>query len=457
MLQNPHFYNRTIRKIVIAFGTMFNDIEIIRYMKDGTPKERFKVPLSFGPKEKYLTRILSDPSLTKSVATTIPRISFNLDAVSYDSSRKQQSTLKNFSISNNVFKSQYVPVPYDFTFTMSIFVRNIEDGTQIIEQILPFFTPDFTVTVDFISSMERKYDMPVILNSVSTSTEYEGDMSSTRVVVWDLEFTAKAYIWPAVRSDGNNGKYIRFANGNIYDTSNNKLVNVLVTPKPLNAEPTDDYDFNTDITEYFEGKYGDVNMAPLPGAGSGLYDTPNPSSLGLLGTPVDPGGVMELDGYSLSPGLYRKKYDGYFADNVNWFDGRVPMHGMADNIISFNMSQFDDQFSMQWLGYFKPAVSGNYNFWLVSDDASYMWIGQNALSGYTAANATVNNAGLHPSGWATNTNSLILEADKFYPIRIQMGDNIADETLQLFYGLAGEFGSRNFNTKIYYNNISLGF
>ena len=100
MLQNPHFYNRTIRKIVIAFGTMFNDIEIIRYMKDGTPKERFKVPLSFGPKEKYLTRILSDPSLTKSVATTIPRISFNLDAVSYDSSRKQQSTLKNFSISN---------------------------------------------------------------------------------------------------------------------------------------------------------------------------------------------------------------------------------------------------------------------------------------------------------------------------------------------------------------------
>lgn len=457
MLQNPHFYNRTIRKIVIAFGTMFNDIEIIRYMKDGTPKERFKVPLSFGPKEKYLTRILSDPNLTKSVATTLPRISFNLDAMTYDSSRKQISTLKNFSNSEGVFKGQYVPVPYDFTFTMSIFVRNIEDGTQVIEQILPFFTPDFTVTVDFISSMEKKYDMPVILNSVSTSVEYEGDMSSTRVVVWDLEFTAKAYIWPAVRSDGNNGKYIRYANGNIYDTANNKLVKILVTPDPLNAEPTDDYDFNTDITEFFEGKYGTVNMAPLPGAGTGIIDTPVPAVLGVLGTPFDPGAAMDLDGYSLSAGLYRRKYENYFNDDVNWFKNTTPLHGMADNVLAFAVSNVEDGFSMEWKGYFRPQVTGTYNFWTYSDDASYLWIGQNALSGYTPENALINNGSEHPSQWANNTNSVLLEGGKYYPIRIQMGDDIADEVMQVFYGLAGENGSRNFNAKLYYNNISLGF
>lgn len=457
MLQNPHFYNRTIRKIVIAFGTMFNDIEVVRYLKDGTPKERFKVPLSFGPKEKYLTRILSDPHLTKSIASTLPRISFNLDSMNYDASRKQMTTLKNFSNTNNVFKSQYVPVPYDFTFTMSIFVRNIEDGTQIIEQILPFFTPDFTVTVDFISSMEKKYDMPVILNSVSNTIEYEGDMSATRVIVWDLEFTAKANIWPAVRSDGINGKYIRYANGNIFDTSNNKLVSVMVTPVPLNAEPDDEYDFNTDINEYFEGKYGNVNMAPLPGAGQGLVDTPEPATLSVLGIPFNPGAALDLDGYSLSPGLYRKKYEGYFGDDVNWFNNRKPLHGMSDNILSFSLSNYDDTFSMQWIGYFRPAVSGNYNFWLLSDDSSYLWIGQNALSGFTPENSIVNNGSEHPAGFAHNTNSVILEAGKFYPIRIQMGDNIADEVLQVFYGLANDFGGRNFNSKIYYNNITLGF
>ena len=135
MLSNPHFYNRTIRKIVVAFGSMFNDIEVVRFLKDGTPTERFKVPLSYGAKEKYLTRITSDPTLTKSIATVVPRISFNLEGLSYDPSRKQVTTLKNFGNGGGTFSSQYVPVPYDFTFSMSLYVRNTEDGTQILEQI----------------------------------------------------------------------------------------------------------------------------------------------------------------------------------------------------------------------------------------------------------------------------------------------------------------------------------
>lgn len=202
MLGQAHYYNRTIRKIVVAFGTIFNDIYLQRYTKDGvTKKETFKVPLSYGAKEKYITRITSDPNLNRSINVVVPRMSFDLTGLSYDVSRKQQSSLQNFAQNvNGKLITQYAPVPYDFNFSMSIFVRNTEDGTQILEQILPFFKPDFTVTVDFIAEMEQKYDMPIILNSVNTVTDYEGDMMTTRLITWDLEFTVKGYLWPAVKT-----------------------------------------------------------------------------------------------------------------------------------------------------------------------------------------------------------------------------------------------------------------
>ena len=214
MLGNEHFYNRTIRKVVVAFGTMFNDIHVVRYNKTGTTEyEKFKVPLNYGSKEKYLVRLASDPTLTKSIATTVPRISFDLTGMTYDASRKLPSTVRNFAHETSTsIKTQFVPVPYDFQFSMSIYVRNTEDGTQILEQILPFFTPDFNVTIDFIPSMGKKYDMPVILNSVSNEVDYEGDLMNTRLIIWNLEFTAKAYIWPPVLS----GDVIRQANTGFY-------------------------------------------------------------------------------------------------------------------------------------------------------------------------------------------------------------------------------------------------
>jgi hypothetical protein len=214
MLGNDHFYNRTIRKVVVAFGTMFNDIHLVRYNKAGTTSyEKFKVPLNYGAKEKYITRINADPTLTKSIATTVPRMSFDMTGMSYDTARKLPSTVRNFAANNaTTVKTQFVPVPYDFTFSLSIYVRNTEDGTQILEQILPFFTPDFNVTINFIPSMGKKYDMPVILNSVNTTTDYEGDMTSTRLITWDLEFTAKAYIWPPVID----AEVITQANSSIY-------------------------------------------------------------------------------------------------------------------------------------------------------------------------------------------------------------------------------------------------
>jgi hypothetical protein len=222
MLNNSHFYNRTIRKVVVAFGTLFNDLLLVRYNKAGTiERERMRVPLSYGGKEKYVTRLVSDPTLTKSIATYVPRISFDLVGLEYDSSRKFNTINRNFSTNatTGAVSGQYAPIPYNFEFELAIYVRNTEDGTQILEQILPYFTPDFTVTVDLIPALGRKYDMPVILNSVTPQTEYEGDMSTTRLIIWNLSFTVKGYIFPPVSTVG----LIEQANTNIYTDSRSTL------------------------------------------------------------------------------------------------------------------------------------------------------------------------------------------------------------------------------------------
>lgn len=223
MLGNSHFYNRTIRKVVVAFGTLFNDLVLVRYNKAGTVEyERTRVPLSYGAKEKYITRLTQDPDLIKSMATHLPRMSFDLTGLEYDVSRKQQSLVKNFGYNNVTggINSQFAPIPYNFNFTLSLYVRNQEDGTQLLEQILPFFTPDFTVTVDLIPSMDQKYDMPIMLNSVSPEIDYEGDLLSTRMIIWTLDFTVKGYIFPPVNTSG---KIIKQANTNIFIDSQSRL------------------------------------------------------------------------------------------------------------------------------------------------------------------------------------------------------------------------------------------
>ena len=216
ILDNNHFYNRTIRKMVVTFGTLFNELSIVRYNKAGTQElERTRVPLSFGAKEKYLTRLTSDPNLTKSINAYVPRISFDMVGITYDSSRKLNTLNRNFAInsSTGAVAAQYAPLPYNFEFDLNIYVRNHEDGTQILEQILPMFTPDFTVTVDLIPTLGRKYDIPIMLNSVTPQIDYEGDMSTTRLIIWNLTFTVKGYIFPAVSPDA---KIIKQANNNIY-------------------------------------------------------------------------------------------------------------------------------------------------------------------------------------------------------------------------------------------------
>lgn len=199
------FYNRIIRKMVVAFGSLFNEITLIRYNNELTEEfERIKVPLIYSPKEKFITRLFSDPELTRSVNTILPRMGFEVTGYTYDSSRKPITTLKSFAQSANkgAVKTQNVGVPYDMDFTLSIYARNIEDGTQIVEQILPYFTPDFTITINFIDGFtETTKDVPFILNSVDNTIEYEGDFSTTRLIIWNLNFTAKTYFFGPV-TDG---------------------------------------------------------------------------------------------------------------------------------------------------------------------------------------------------------------------------------------------------------------
>src|SRR5574337_1073314 len=169
MLGHTPFYHRTIRNYVTLFGSLFNDIFIVRETQAGAKKERIKVPIIYSPKEKFLTRIQDDPTLTKSIATTLPRMSFELLSLTYDQSRKQQSTIRHRAqnlVTPSAPQSQYIGVPYNFDFSLGLYVRNIEDGLQVVEQILPFFLPDYTLTAQVSQELNIVKDIPLNLTSV---------------------------------------------------------------------------------------------------------------------------------------------------------------------------------------------------------------------------------------------------------------------------------------------------
>ena len=196
--------NRIIRKIIVAFGNLFNNITLVRYNENQTEQERFLVPLTYAPKELYVQRLEADPDLTKKVQMTLPRMSYEMMGMSYDSSRKQNTNVKNFAQSNTLL-SQYNPVPYNFDFTLEIYTRNHEDVHSIVETIIPFFTPDYTLNVNLIPEMGITKEIPIILNSTDREVRYEGDsQSDPRMIIWTLNFTVKGFIFGAV-SDASRG------------------------------------------------------------------------------------------------------------------------------------------------------------------------------------------------------------------------------------------------------------
>ena len=194
-----YFYHQISRKMVVAFGSLFNNIEVRRTDSSDAVTEVIKIPLSYGPKDKMLVRISQDPSLNPSVALTVPRMGFELTSMTYDGARKLNTMGRNVKAgTTSGLKKQYNPVPYNWDFSLYVFVKNAEDGTQILEQILPFFTPEFTVTMTLVSGMSEKRDIPLVLNSVSSEDTYEGDFATRRSIIWTLSFVMKGFLYPAV-------------------------------------------------------------------------------------------------------------------------------------------------------------------------------------------------------------------------------------------------------------------
>ena len=197
------FYHETMRKVVVAFGSMFNDIHLVRKDNSGTITQSMKVPLAYGPRQKFLARLREDADLTKQVAVTLPRIGFEIAGVSYDPARKLNRVQKFKKVKGNKAQqldTQYMPVPYNIDFSLYIMAKQSDDALQIVEQILPYFQPDYTVTINDNTDMGIKRDVPIVLGGVTYEDTYEGDFTSRTTIIYTLTFTAKFYLYGPVTS-----------------------------------------------------------------------------------------------------------------------------------------------------------------------------------------------------------------------------------------------------------------
>jgi hypothetical protein len=325
-----YFYNKNIRNIVILFGTVFNDISVRRVTSAGVVQEEFKVPIAYGPSEKYLVRLRQATDVSKGkVGITLPRMSFEFTSITYDPARKLQTTKRhkaikslgtveginlvvggsgyteapivkfsgggattqatatatildgavtgftgltggsgytstptikitgggganasataNLDVNTSVFASVYNPVPYNFDFTLSVMVKNSDDGTQILEQILPYFTPEYHVTMNEMSALGIKRDIPIIFTGLSTEDSYEGDYMTRRALIHTLSFVVQGFLYGPTSDMG----IIRTVDVNKYNAtaSSTKISNTQVTPDPVTADLDDDYGYTTTITE----------------------------------------------------------------------------------------------------------------------------------------------------------------------------------------------------------------
>jgi len=262
------FYHQTMRKLVVGFGSLFNDITIVRTDSTGAEKERIKVPLNYGPKAKYIVRMKQDPNLLRDVALTVPRMSFEIQNVEYDGSRKLQTITRNVRTKDQTTKLvQFTPVPYNINFELGILCKHQDDALQVVEQILPFFTPDFTYTYFAIPTMDIKHDIPIVLNNVSHEDIYDGDFTARRVLTWTLSFTSKAYIYGPIKEDGVITKIQvdqLIPAGDVDDpvvrSETPRVARETITPDPPTATADDDFGFMIDFEEFDDGlKYNPVS------------------------------------------------------------------------------------------------------------------------------------------------------------------------------------------------------
>ena len=202
MLNNPPYYHGIIKKAIVAFGRMFSEIQIERMDETGAVIQTINVPIAYGPKEKWLVRLEQDPSLDNNVNTILPRMAFEITGYSYDASRKVNKMTKVASYDQTTLKTQFSPVPYNLDIELSLLTKTTEDALAVVEQILPVFTPDYTLSINAIPDLNIVNDVPIILNGVSFQDSYDGDFQSRREIVYTFNFTMKVNIFGSITSSG---------------------------------------------------------------------------------------------------------------------------------------------------------------------------------------------------------------------------------------------------------------
>jgi len=237
-----YYYHEIIRKTIIAFGTLFNDIHIRHEDNAGNDISDIKVPLAYGPSQKFLARITQQSELNKPIQITLPRMSFEMTSIAYDPTRKTSlvQTFKTCDDGSKV-KKVFMPVPYNIGFELNVLSKLNDDSLQIVEQILPYFQPHFNLTIDLVDSIGEKRDIPIVLDAVSFQDDYEGNFDTRRALIHTFKFTAKTYLFGPI-ADSSDG-LIRKVQIDMYADTNTQTakreMRYTVTPKALEDKNND--------------------------------------------------------------------------------------------------------------------------------------------------------------------------------------------------------------------------
>lgn len=249
-----YFYHSHIRKTVSIFGTLFNNIVVQRKDANGTVLNNVKVPLSYGPRQKFLTRLFEEPDLNApEVAIRLPRMSFELTGMQFDTTVKTNKLNTLATPSIHGMSTIRNPVPYIMNFTLTVYAKNQDDALQIVEQIIPYFSPEYTVTIKEIPELGITRDIPIILQAVNYSDDYEGDFTSRRVLMYTLDFTMKTFFYGPTKADR---AVIKDTIINARDYDNGAMI-VRVEDKvnPLGANEDDAHVITETITDFGFDKF----------------------------------------------------------------------------------------------------------------------------------------------------------------------------------------------------------
>tara|TARA_B100000427_G_scaffold247008_1_gene210060 strand:- start:754 stop:1557 length:804 start_codon:yes stop_codon:yes gene_type:complete len=253
-----YYYHQIVRKTIIGFGTLFNNIYVRHETQEGVTAQEMKVPLAYGPSQKFLARLEQQPDLNKMVAITLPRMSFEMTDIAYDATRKSgiTQTFKALDSRDSKLKKVYMPVPYNLGFELSIMCKLNDDALQIIEQILPYFQPSFNLTVDLVQSIGEKRDIPIVLSNISFQDDYEGDYATRRALIYTLRFEAKTYLFGPV-AESSEGLIKKVIVDTAMDTNTataKREMRYTVEPDPITANPGDDFGFSETTSFYSDAQ-----------------------------------------------------------------------------------------------------------------------------------------------------------------------------------------------------------